>query len=346
MYQEDDIQRENNQAQDSQPKRDQQSEKRKSSIVIKTSNVWLDRTPGIMMILLGGLFTICSIGLGSLLLIQAIVGSNLTGSISTFIGTMFIIAIIAIACIAYGSKKNSRISRFKQYLKILSLKGFCDLKILSNKTGLALKIIKKDLHYMCKKRWFLEGYFDQKETCFMATKENYDQYLKVQKDFVQRCEEIEQEKEPLKDNEHKENEPNYVQEIREVNSRIPDQIITQKLNRLELVIAKITEFTEERQEKQSEVRKFFSYYLPMTLKLVKKYYELNELPLQGENIKKSKEEIEKTIDLINEAFEKMFDELYQEDMLDITSDISVLSSMLAGEGLIGNQFQREVKGEI
>ena len=31
---------------------------------------------------------------------------------------------------------------------------------------------------------------------------------------------------------------------------------------------------------------------------------------------------------------------------DITSDISVLSSMLAGEGLIGNQFQREVKGEI
>ena len=56
-------------------------------------------------------------------------------------------------------------------------------------------------------------------------------------------------------------------------------------------------------------------------------------PVQGENIQNSKREIEATLDTLDQAFQKLLDELYQETAMDISSDISVLNAMLAREGL-------------
>ena len=47
----------------------------------------------------------------------------------------------------------------------------------------------------------------------------------------------------------------------------------------------------------------------------------------------SKQEIEKTLDTLNMAFEKLLDELFQDTAWDLSSDISVLNTMLAQEGL-------------
>ena len=44
-------------------------------------------------------------------------------------------------------------------------------------------------------------------------------------------------------------------------------------------------------------------------------------------------EIEATLDTLNTAFEKLLDSLFQEKAWDISSDISVLNTMLAQEGL-------------
>ena len=55
--------------------------------------------------------------------------------------------------------------------------------------------------------------------------------------------------------------------------------------------------------------------------------------MQGENIISSKQEIEKTLDTLNTAFEKLLDELFQDTAWDLSSDISVLNTMLAQEVL-------------
>ena len=82
-----------------------------------------------------------------------------------------------------------------------------------------------------------------------------------------------------------------------------------------------------------------SYYLPTTLKLVERYREFAEQPVQGENIATAKREIEDMLDDINGAFEKMFDKLFEEDALDVSTDISVLSTMLAQEGLLEDELK-------
>ena len=53
-----------------------------------------------------------------------------------------------------------------------------------------------------------------------------------------------------------------------------------------------------------------------------------------------KKEIEETLDTLNSAFEKLLDDLFEEQAWDISSDISVLNTMLAQEGLTGNRFER------
>ena len=52
-----------------------------------------------------------------------------------------------------------------------------------------------------------------------------------------------------------------------------------------------------------------------------------------DSIQTAKREIEATIDTLNMAFEKLLDDLFQDTMWDVSSDISVLNTMLAQEGL-------------
>ena len=89
-----------------------------------------------------------------------------------------------------------------------------------------------------------------------------------------------------------------------------------------------------------EIRKFMDYYLPTTMKLVNTYEEFDAQPVQGENIVGIKQEIEETLDTINEAFARLFDNLYADTAMDISTDIDVLEAMFAQEGLTGHSFKK------
>ena len=60
--------------------------------------------------------------------------------------------------------------------------------------------------------------------------------------------------------------------------------------------------------------------------------------MEGSNIANTKKEIEHTLDTINQAFELLLDSLFQDKAWDISSDISVLNTMLAQEGLTKRDF--------
>ena len=81
--------------------------------------------------------------------------------------------------------------------------------------------------------------------------------------------------------------------------------------------------------------------MPTTLKLVQAYKNFENEPIQTDNIVSSKREIRQIVDTINEAFENLMDSLYDDMAMDISADISVLKTMLAQEGLTGNDFERK-----
>ena len=71
-------------------------------------------------------------------------------------------------------------------------------------------------------------------------------------------------------------------------------------------------------------------------------------PVQGETIRASKREIEQTLDTLNMAFEKLLDSVFEDTALDVSSDISVLQTLLAQEGLTEDglsQIKKQRTGE-
>ena len=76
-----------------------------------------------------------------------------------------------------------------------------------------------------------------------------------------------------------------------------------------------------------------SYYLPTTLKVLRAYAQLDAQGIEGENITAAKKRIEGMMDRVVDGFEKQLDKLFQDEALDITSDVEVLENMLRKDGL-------------
>ena len=89
-----------------------------------------------------------------------------------------------------------------------------------------------------------------------------------------------------------------------------------------------------------ELKKLMDYYLPMTVKLLRAYADMDSQPVQGENIQSAKREIEQTLDTLNGAFEKLLDSIFKATALDVSTDISVLNTLLAQEGLTDDELAR------
>ena len=54
----------------------------------------------------------------------------------------------------------------------------------------------------------------------------------------------------------------------------------------------------------------------------------------------AKTEVEETLDTINQAFEQLLDGLYQDEAFDISTDATVLQTMLKKDGLGNSDFDR------
>ena len=122
-------------------------------------------------------------------------------------------------------------------------------------------------------------------------------------------------------------------ELYQLNEQIEDEGVSARIDRIGTLTAGIFRAVIDNPEREQDVRKFMNYYLPTTLKLLKSYDMLEEQSYQGENILASRKKIEGVLDTLIAAFEKQLDRLFQNDALDIATDIDVLETMMAGDGL-------------
>lgn len=132
-----------------------------------------------------------------------------------------------------------------------------------------------------------------------------------------------------------------VQEMRRLNASITDERLSAAIDQLERLAEKIFEAVKEAPEKLPQIQKFMDYYLPTTLKLLNAYDRMAATGVSGENIDGTKQRVEEMMDTIVTAFARQLDSLYGSDALDISTDITVLETMLAREGLSGERMEAE-----
>lgn len=124
-----------------------------------------------------------------------------------------------------------------------------------------------------------------------------------------------------------------VREMRRLNDAIADETISAQIDQLEDATAKILDYVIEHPDKQPQIRKFLLYYLPTTLKLLNTYDRMGATGVSGENIDGTMTRIETMLETIVSSFHKQLDALFQDEAMDIASDITVLENLLVQEGL-------------
>jgi 5-bromo-4-chloroindolyl phosphate hydrolysis protein len=126
-----------------------------------------------------------------------------------------------------------------------------------------------------------------------------------------------------------------VRTIRAVRVKIDNAVTAEKVRRIEDLAERILTYVAEHTDKVGAIRRFLNYYLPTVRKIVTSYESLEEQGVRGENITESMTKTEGILDTIISAFEKQLDSLFADETLDITSDITVLESMMKSDGIKG-----------
>ena len=306
------------------------------------------RMKGMMLAISGGLLA-SGMGLGTLVL--SVFGAM--GHMNSLVlgGTCLLAAgaLTGVGLLAGGIKKLGRLERFQKYIDTLGTHTYCNFEQLSAAVNKPVKFVKKDIKKMIDNEWFRQGHIDEQETCLITSNETYQQYTQT----IKALEDKKQEEERIQAEQKKNRESispevqdvldkgnEFLDKIHKSNDAIPGVEISAKISRMELIVEKIFERAEKHPEIIPDLKKMMNYYLPMTVKLLDAYEEMDEMPVQGENIQSSKKEIEDTLDTLNQAFEKLLDSVFQETAWDVSSDISVLHTLLAQEGLTDDDFAK------
>ena len=121
--------------------------------------------------------------------------------------------------------------------------------------------------------------------------------------------------------------------LREADAAIEDEAISARLKRMTEAGGKIFDILEKEPSRAGEVRRFMNYYLPTADKLLTQYRELGESGSQGENVRGAMTVVENSLEMIAVAFERQLDSLYRHEAMDIQTDIDVLETMLASDGI-------------
>lgn len=334
--------------------------------VVRTKNV--GQVASILYMVFGGIGTGFA-AVGSLIVfIVMICGFSVPGFLW---GGLLVFLFSFILMIQRGVSKRGLLKRMQHYLSLCAGKMYINIEELALKANRSRRFVLKDIRKMIRKGFFLEGHLDKQETCLMLDHNTYNQYLQLEKERKMleiedknakfsadkilgaanekkqgnninteaskkdMAKEISEEELTVNQelNEMIQEGHEYIYKLRAKNDVIEGEVISEKLNQLENLLKEIFYRVKEHPEQMGQMHKLMDYYLPTTLKLVEAYAEFDEVSVKNEDIINAKAEIEKTLDIINEAFAELLNKLFRDTVFDVTTDAQVLQTMLAKEGL-------------
>lgn len=266
-------------------------------------------------------------------------------SFLSFVGALSIPVLIAAAFFVGAKLVKDRDTEMGRMKKMIGQKESYNLSKLASASGKSLKKVRKQLQKMIDRGEFGDtAYIDLGTNNFMrnpdAEPDNPDafDYRTVYGDlFAKKIEEQQKNGENAEpeDDSDEARFAKIIAQIRRLNDEIQDGPVSERIDRIEAHTRNIFDYVTEHPDMMPQIRTFMNYYLPTTLKLLESYSRIEKVGVAGENMKKSKENIESILDLLVVGFEQQVDQLFRNESIDITADISVLETMMQKDGLGG-----------
>lgn len=273
------------------------------------------------------------------IVLAVVFGIALTGFPAVAMGSGFLNALAVmspvigffgggLAMIWAGTQRTKKAKRFRKYLALIGKRESISITTLAQAMPVSVHKACDDLQDMLDSGVLEKGYLDMSTGRLILSDEGLQEEAPPEP-------EPEEESEKEEDTLDMTDDDAVLSAIRQLNDDIDDEMMSQKIDRIGEITGKIFAYQKQNPNRAGQLRSFLSYYLPTTLKILKAYARMEEQGVEGENIRSAKERIEGMMDKVVEGFEKQLDRLFQDDAMDIATDVQVLERMLEKDGLSG-----------
>ncbi len=120
--------------------------------------------------------------------------------------------------------------------------------------------------------------------------------------------------------------------LKEKIPRIDDEVVSKDLEEITKSADKIITRIEEGKLKNRTATKFMDYYLPVCVKIVGRYDEIENQSLTSRDSKEFMQNTAKLLKATNKAFKRILNSLYQNDIVDADAEMKVFNTMLTADG--------------
>ena len=258
----------------------------------------------------------CTIGL--------LEGFLMSDFLEALIGTIaigFSIGLPGLVLLATGTNKRKRAARCRNHLAMIGKRRTVSLDEIDMASPGSFKTVCRDLEWMLGQGFFPGAYLDMGRRVFTYPGET----VPVQ----------EKQKEAPKATRDASGRKVYPEEqtIRRLDERIEDLYVSERIQRLAKLTHQILAYVEQNPEKESSIRQFRNHYLPKTINILEAYARMEQQNVSGANIRSAMADVEQIMDKLVAGFEKQLDALFDQEAMDVTTDINVLENLMNMEGL-------------
>ncbi len=133
----------------------------------------------------------------------------------------------------------------------------------------------------------------------------------------------------------------YLRRLGRLKETAADEEIRKGLEGLIPILEKIFARVEELPGSEEEIKRLLDRYLPMIINPAESYQSYAGKDITGEDMDDLREEVISGIRLVTEACENLLNRLYEDGIVDASTDISVLKMMLKQDGLLDPDIPKD-----
>ena len=125
-------------------------------------------------------------------------------------------------------------------------------------------------------------------------------------------------------------------QISNISKQIEDKEVVENIEQICDISNKIIDTLSKNPNKLGQARNFLNYYLPVTIKILTRYDEIENQRLNTTESKEFMESVKKMTEKIKNAFNEQLNNMYQTEMIDTDAEIKVFESMLKSDGFLND----------
>lgn len=121
--------------------------------------------------------------------------------------------------------------------------------------------------------------------------------------------------------------------IEKASQTIRDGELRQQLLTMQQIAANLLTYLEKHPQSISAARRFIDTYQDRAASMAEEYHELEKTGLDTDQVTETREHIKETLSSFDEAYEKEFERVLGEKLLDMDAELSVLQKTMEADGI-------------